>query len=221
MADHDRRTFLRSSGLAALGLAAGTALVGCSDDSDASLEDDNLGFEGTVLGIPVEKPTITFTDTSGKPYDVVTETEGKLTLMLFGYTSCPDVCPVHLSILADTLGELEGPASKTKVIFVGVDTKRDTPEVMRTYLDKRDTAFIGLSADPAQLDEALTKMQMPSIIIDEPAADGSYVVEHPSQILAFTPDNECHIVYPFGIRKAGWLKDLPRLIDFDWPVTAR
>lgn len=222
VAEHDRRSFLRASGLAALGVAAGAGLVtACSDDDSAALDDDNLGFAGTVLGYPVAKPTIAFTDTSGAPYDVAAETAGKLTLMLFGYTSCPDVCPVHLSILADTLADLTGPASKTNVIFVGVDTQRDTPEVMRTYLDKRNPDFVGLSADPAQLDEALAAMQLPSIIIGEPREDGSYVVEHPSQILAFTPDNECHIVYPFGIRKAAWLKDLPRLVDYEWPVTTR
>lgn len=217
-----RRAFLRASGLAALGLAVAPSLAACGSDGDAAaLDDDNLGFAGTVLGYPVAKPTITFTDTGGAPYDVGAKTAGRLTLMLFGYTSCPDVCPVHLNILANTLGVLTGPASKTNVIFVGVDTARDTPEALRTFLDKRDKAFVGLTADPAQLNEALVQMQLPSIIIDKPRSDGSYVVEHPSQILAFTPDNLCHIVYPFGIREAAWKQDLPRLIDFDWPVTTR
>ena len=216
----DRRTFLRAGGLAALG-AAGLAGCGSGDGADAAADDDNLGFAGTVLGIPVAKPTIAFTDTSGSPYDVSTETAGKLTLMLFGYTSCPDVCPVHLNILASTLADLTGPAAKTKVIFVGVDTARDTPQVIRTFLDKRDKEFIGLTADPAVLDDALRQMQLPSVIIDPPRPDGSYVVEHPSQILAFTPDDLCHIVYPFGVREAAWKQDLPRLIDYEWPDTAR
>lgn len=218
----DRRTFLRSAGLGALGLGAGSWLSACGPDAeDAALDDDNLGFAGTVLGYPVVKPSIDFVDTSGAAYDVAAETAGQLTLMLFGYTSCPDVCPVHLNILASTLEDLTGPASKTKVIFVGVDSQRDTPEAIRTFLDKRDEEFIGLTADPAVLDDALTEMQLPSIIIGEPRPDGTYVVEHPSQILAFTPDDLCHIVYPFGVREAAWKQDLPRLLDFDWPVTAR
>ena len=218
----DRRTFLRSAALATLSGLVAPSLVGCSSDDDAAaLDDDNLGFAGTVLGIPLDKPTVQFTDTSGAAYDVAAETAGKLTLMLFGYTSCPDVCPVHLNILASTLDRLDGPAAKTKVIFVGVDTARDTPEVIRTFLDKRDRAFIGLTAAPPVLDEALKQLQLPSVIIDPARPDGSYVVEHPSQILAFTPDDKCHIVYPFGVREAAWTNDLPRLVTYDWPVTTR
>lgn len=216
----DRRTFLRATAATAAASAFGLTVVGCTSDDPAD-QDDNLGFAGTVLGYPVEKPTIPFTDTSGAVYDVAAETAGRLTLMLFGYTSCPDVCPVHLNILSSTLEDLHGPASKTKVIFVGVDTKRDTPEVMRTYLDKRNEDFIGLTADPEAIDEALQQMQLPSVIIDDPRPDGSYVVEHPSQILAFTPDDRCHIVYPYGVRKGEWLIDLPRLLDYEWPVTTR
>jgi len=224
----DRREFLRRSGRAALGAAAlGAAalpvLSSCSGDSDDAdtAADDNLGFAGTVLGYPVAKPTITFTDTAGQPYDMVAATAGKLTLVLFGYTSCPDVCPVHLNILASTLEDLTGPASKANVIFVGVDTARDTPETIRTFLDKRDRSFVGLTADPAALDDALAGLRLPSIIIDDPRPDGTYVVQHPSQILAFTPDDLCHIVYPSGVRESQWKADLPRLIDFEWPVTAR
>lgn len=220
---NDRRTFLRSAALAAGAVTLGGLATGCGDDADtgASNPDDNLGFAGTVLGIPVQKPTIAFTDTSGAPYDVPTQTKGKLTLMLFGYTSCPDVCPVHLNIIAAALKGLSGPAEFTKVIFVGVDTQRDTPDQIRLFLDKRDKDFIGLTADPAQLDTALAAMQLPSVIIDPPRPDGSYVVEHPSQILAFTPDDLCHIVYPYGVREAAWRNDLPRLVDFEWPDTRR
>ncbi|MFN8051994.1 MAG: SCO family protein [Acidimicrobiales bacterium] len=210
-----RRAFL-GAGLAAAGLAA----VGCSDDSTAA-NDDDLGFAGTVLGIPLAKPTVVFTDTSGKPYDVGVKTAGHLSLMLFGYTSCPDVCPVHLSILASTLKHMTGPASKTTVIFVGVDTERDTPKAIRTFLDNRDRDFVGLTAAPADIETALKQLQLPPTVIEPKRPDGSYVVGHASQILAFTPDNLCHILYPFGVVEQQWSKDLPRLETFDWPDTRR
>jgi protein SCO1/2 len=215
-----RRDFLRLTGAAGLGLTALGASA-CSDDSGTAAGDDNLGFAGTVLGIPLAKPTVAFTDTSGAVYDVGQRTAGKLTLMLFGYTSCPDVCPTHLLILATTLKHLTGPASKTKVLFVGVDTARDTPEVMRAYLDQRDKDFVGLTASPGDIDKALSQCNLPPVVIDPKRPDGSYVVEHPSQILAFTPDDKCHIVYPFGTLQQQWSKDLPRLLNFAWPDTRR
>lgn len=220
----DRRAFLRTAGAAALGVFGAASLASCGGGSDggaATNEDDNLGFAGTVLGYPLPRPTAAFVDTAGNAFNVATETAGKLTLMLFGYTSCPDVCPVHLNVLASTLEDLHGREARTKVIFVGVDTARDTPEVMRTYLDQRSPDFIGLTAAPEVIDEALKQLMLPGVIIGEPRADGSYVVEHPSQILAFTPDDLCHIVYPFGVRENEWRTDLPRLLDYEWPVTTR
>lgn len=213
-----RRQFLRM-GAALGGLGAVASIAACTDDADdASADDFNLGFAGTVLGIPLAKPTVTFTDTSGAPFDVAAATAGTLTLMLFGYTSCPDVCPVHLSILASTLDRIEGPAKATNVVFVGVDTARDTPDAIRAFLDNRDRDFIGLTATPDVIDEALTQLNLPAVTINEPAEDGSYTVGHPSQILAFGPDDLCHVVYPFGVVEQEWATDLPRLLTFDdWP----
>ena len=150
---------------------------------------DNAGFAGVLLGAPLPKPTAAFTDTSGEPFNVAERTAGELTLLFFGYTSCPDVCPVHLSVLAGALDRLTGPAARANVAFVGVDTARDTPEVMRRYLDQFD---------------------------QPPGQDGSYSVDHASQIAVFTTDNLCHIVYPFGVRRQDWVVDLPRLVDIDW-----
>lgn len=213
-----RRHLLWTAGLTALGA---TGLTGCSNGESAEAEDDNLGFAGVVLGYPLARPTVDFVDASGEAYNVSERTAGKLTLMLFGYTSCPDVCPVHLSVISNALEKVPGPAAKTTVIMVGCDTARDTPEVLRTYLDKRNEDFVGLTADATVIDDVLEGLQLPPIVLEPPAADGSYVVGHPSQILAYTPDDLCHILYPFGVRAQDWVKDLPRLQTFDWPVTTR
>lgn len=214
-----RRRVLQAAGLAATFGTAGVA--GCSNTEGSDADDDNLGFEGIVLGYPLARPVADFVDTAGDSYNISERTAGKLTLMLFGYTSCPDVCPVHLSVISNALEKLSGPAAKATVIMVGCDTARDTPQVLRTYLDKRNEDFVGLTADATVIDDVLEDLQLPPIVIEPPAEDGSYVVGHPSQILAYTPDNLCHILYPFGVRAADWLQDLPRLQTFDWPVTTR
>lgn len=212
-----RRDLLRM-GLALGGMGAVGSLAACGDGGDDVADDFNLGFAGTVLGDPLPKPSILFTDTAGRPYDVAAETAGQLTLMLFGYTSCPDVCPVHLSILASTLARISGRAKATNVIFVGVDTARDTPEAMREFLDNRDRDFVGLTAAPADVDAALAELNQPGITIGEPDEAGQYTVGHPSWIFAYTPDDLCHVQYPFGVVEQEWARDLPRLLTFDdWP----
>lgn len=199
------------------------AVAGCADRAVPQADDDNLGFAGVVLGEPLDKPELSFADTDGKAFDLAAETKDQLTLLFFGYTTCPDVCPVTLSIIDAALKRLKGRAADTKVVFVGVDTARDTPEAMRRYLDARGDGFVGLNVqdDLGTLNTALTKLLLPGVTIPTPETDGSYVVGHPSQVLVFTPDNRAHIVYQFGVTAKDWTTDLPRLADFDWPATTR
>src|SRR6185436_20681174 len=84
------------------------------------------GFRGLALTAPVPKPSFTLTDFNGAPYDFIRETSGKATLLFFGYTHCPDVCPVHMSNIAQTLKNMPAPdASRIKVVFVTNDPDRD------------------------------------------------------------------------------------------------
>lgn len=175
---------------------------------------DELGIAGTVLSPAWERPSFTLTTTEGEPFDFAKETAGQLTLLFFGYTSCPDVCPVHLSTLT---GALETPGMpRPLVVFVGVDPARDTPERMRTYLDQWDTRYIGLVGTPDELLAAQQAAGVAPAVIEPANDDGSYLVGHASQIVAYTPDDLAHVAYPFGVRRQGWVKDLPRLGSIDW-----
>ncbi|MEZ5322388.1 MAG: SCO family protein [Microthrixaceae bacterium] len=219
-----RRDVLRSAalGFGSAGLVAALAACGRSSGAATATGDDNraenLGFYGTVLAEPLAKPTVVFTDTDGRAFDIASRTRGRLALLLFGYTSCPDVCPVHLSTLAATLKRVDGAAADTIVMFVGVDTARDTPRAIADFVHGRDPQFVGLTASPTDIDAALKELHLPSVVIGKPDSTGAYSVGHPSQILAFTPDDLCHIVYPFGTLQQQWATDLPKLLDYRWPA---
>ena len=212
-----RRTFLRVAGLRTAsvgvsGLLAGSFASGCSSDSrEAQAE-----FAGTLLGTPLKRPTQVFIDTSGEEYVYAAATAGQLSLLFFGYTSCPDVCPVHLGIISRALEKLGGELERTPLAFVGVDTARDTPEVMREYLDRFDPEFVGLTASPDVIEQAQTSLNLPPILIEASDDGGNYNVGHASQVLVFTPDDLCHIVYPVGTRQQDWMADLPRLLTKVW-----
>jgi protein SCO1 len=188
--------------------------------SESDETDENGGWAGTLLGQPLDKPEFTLTDTSGNTYDFAQQTDGYVTLLYFGYTSCPDVCPLHMANLAAVLQQVSGEVdAKIKVVFVTTDPDRDTPQVIRNWLDKFDVTFVGLTGTPTQIAAAEQAARVPEAVLEPPSAGGSYKVGHASQVIAYTLDDEAHVVYPFGIRQADWARDLPRLVTTtEWPA---
>lgn len=175
------------------------------------------GLSGPQIVPPLPKPGLVLTTTEGKQFDLQKETEGFVTLLFFGYTNCPDVCPVHMANIAGAMNRL-GPeiTNRIKVVFVTVDPARDTPEVIRTWLDHFDRRFIGLRGDSASVASAFTQLRLGQAQ-HEAGADStdqrSYNVGHAAIVLAFGTDNLAHVVYPFGIRQADWSKDLTLLVQ--------
>ncbi len=181
---------------------------------------DPEGYRGLVLETPLEKPSFTLPDTSGQTFDFAKETEGYVTLLYFGYTYCPDICPGNLAVLGKALENLPADVSdQVKVVFVSSDPARDTPERLRQWLDNFGEEFVGLI--PANLervnDIAARALAQPGGIIWQPITyddlgDGDYAVTHPAVIVAYTTDNLGHVVYPFGVKVADWEHDLPKLV---------
>ncbi len=167
------------------------------------------GLAGPQLSPPLAKPHAVFTSTEGMPFDLQKETEGYVTLLFFGYTHCPDVCPVHLANIAAALGKLSPEVNNAvKVVFVTTDPARDTPQVMRTWLDRFDRRFIGLTGDTATIADAMRQLKLGQTVREPGPTDSTYTVGHAAIVLAFTRDNFAHVVYPFGIRQADWARDL-------------
>ncbi|MFO7261179.1 MAG: SCO family protein [bacterium] len=191
----------------ALGLAARLTRGGVGAD-EASLT-------GVVLADPVPKPDFTLPDTEGRPFPFRERTAGKLTLLFFGYTHCPDVCPVHMANLAAVLSDL-APETRDRiaVVFISADPERDTPERLREWLNAFDKRFIGLRGSLDEVNAILAELRLAPVIHGEPDEKGNYVVGHPAQILAFTPDGLLRALYPFGTRQTDWAQDLPRLLRF-------
>jgi protein SCO1/2 len=165
---------------------------------------------------PQEKVDFTLTDTEGEPFDFRARTDGYVTLLFFGYTYCPDVCPIHMAnigaVLDDFLFEV---SSQIKVVFVTTDPERDTPERLRLWLDNFDTSFIGLRGGRDEVNEIQIALGLPASVIEE-TEGGGYLVGHSARVLAFTKDNLAHIAYPFGTRQTDWAHDLPKLVDERW-----
>ncbi|HEX5820043.1 MAG TPA: SCO family protein [Gemmatimonadales bacterium] len=105
-----------------------------SATAPAAPADSASAMHGLELLPPRAKPEFTLTDTEGKPFDFRRATDGYATLLFFGYTHCPDVCPVHVANIAAVLHNLPPTVSqRVKMVFVTTDPERDTPEVLREY----------------------------------------------------------------------------------------
>lgn len=201
---------------AALVLASITA---CGSGSAAERPGNDQGYRGVVLETPLAKPDFVLTDTRGEPFDFRKETDGSLTLLFFGYTNCPDVCPVHLGNIHTVLEQMPFDVrSHTKVVFVTTDPERDTPEHLRSWLDNFDKSYIGLRGTLAEVNRIQSELHLPPAVASAPHGDkGSYDVGHAAQVIAFSPaDNMAHLVYPFGTRQQDWANDLPKLMADRW-----
>lgn len=167
---------------------------------------------------PRPKPDFTLTDTEGRPFAFREATEGQMTLLFFGYTSCPDVCPLHMANIAAALNKLpDAVARQVTVVFVTTDPDRDTPEVIRAWLDHFDRRFIGLTGTQAQVDSAQIAMRIPPAYKEEPVEGRPYTVGHAAQVIAFTRDGMARFAFPYGTRQSEWAQEIPRLVA--WPDT--
>ena len=206
---------LRRALLCAALIAAG---AGC-DRGSAAERDENArrvaqtGIYGHEISPPATIPSVMLEDVDGTPRDLARMSRGKLTLLFFGYTHCPDVCPVHMTNIAAALRYFAWDRRDSiRVVFVTTDPGRDTPERLRMWMESIDPTFIALRGTPAALDSAQRALGLPQAMRLPGAHDGDYQVGHAGQVLAVFPDGIARYAYPFGIRQAEWAHDLPKLL---------
>lgn len=173
-------------------------------------------YRGGIITPPLPKPGFILTDTSGAVFDFRQRTEGYVTLLFFGYTNCPDQCPMHMATLSAALKKLPpGDADQVKLVFVTTDPARDSPAALRRWLDLFDRNFIGLTGTE-QAVAAVERAAGVPLATKMGPADGNYAVAHANFVLAYSKDNLAHVIYPGGVSKDDWAHDLPLLIEETW-----
>ena len=204
--------------IVAASLVLGLIALTSSRRDSASTAGNDSTWRGTVLPAEQGKPDLVLTDTSGRPFDLAAQTEGQLTLLMFGYTNCPDICPISVAALASALDSLDpSVAASVRMVFITADPERDTPERLRRFLDQFDDSFIGLTGSIHQIDAAQAAAKVPLATREEADVGGDYDVGHATQMIAYQADGTARIVYPFGTRESDWARDLPRLVAGEIP----
>ena len=166
-----------------------------------------------VLDKPFEKPDLVLTDTHGEKYDLRKETAGKPTLVYFGYTNCPDVCPTTMSNIAVAKKQLpEAQQDELRIVFVTTDPERDTAAALGKWLKGIDPQVVGLTGD---FDTVQAGARTLGITIEAPHKDknGKVVSTHGSQVIAFSPKTDTgYVLYTEDASVDDYTKDLPALI---------
>jgi protein SCO1 len=136
------------------------------------------------------------TDQNGK---TVTDKnlKGKPTLIFFGYTHCPDVCPTSLFEISEVLRAMGKDADKVNAVFISVDPERDTPTTMKEYLSSFDPHLEGLSGDPAETAKVITSYRVYAKKV--PTKDGDYTMDHTA--LIYLMDRDGRFVSPFNLKR--------------------
>jgi protein SCO1/2 len=213
-----RTPLIRTAAALVTGVLAVGVLAGCGSGEDKATPAVEVSGGttdvGTALDEPMAKPDLVLTDAHGKKYDLVKQTAGKPTLLFFGYTHCPDVCPTTMADIALAKKKLpKADQDKLQVVFVTTDPQHDDPKRLRGWLDAQDPSFIGLTGDYATIEAAAKSV---GVFVEKSKVSKSGVItaNHGSQVLAYSPkDDKAHILYTAGVTSAQYAKELPKLVQ--------
>ena len=136
--------------------------------------------------------TLALTGHDGKPRSLE-DYRGKVVVLFFGYTHCPDVCPTTLADAAAALKKLGPDAARVQVLFVTVDPERDTPQVLAQYVPAFDPSFVGLYGD-AQATQRAAKEFRIFYAKNSSSTAGAYTVDHSSQVFVFDPQGRLRLL---------------------------
>jgi protein SCO1/2 len=154
-----------------------------------------LEIGGYVLATPRDLPAVELVDEHGAPFRP-RDFAGRWSFLYFGYTYCPDVCPLTLVELAKVKRELtaQGFAEPTAYYFVSVDPKRDTPERLREYVPYFDPKLRALTGSPATLAALAQATDTVFDVPEDPVGD-NYLVSHSSNVVLLDPGARVHAVF--------------------------
>ncbi|MEY2819994.1 MAG: SCO family protein [Chloroflexota bacterium] len=166
-------------------------------------------FHGTVIQSP--EPSYDFTLTSVDGDVSLSDFRGKIVLIYFGYTFCPDICPGTLGNVAQALRNMGTQADDVQLIMVSLDPERDTPEKLAEYMGHFHPSFIGVTGSKEKLDEVAA---LYGIFYQK--AEGSdatgYLIDHTATLMVLDREGYLKLVFPFGVTAEEIADDLKYMI---------
>lgn len=168
-------------------------------------------FHGVdITGVPYASG-FDLTDFDGKRRTLA-DFAGKVVVMYFGYTQCPDVCPAAMQVVASALDDLGDKARDVQFLFVTVDPQRDTPEILKAYVTHFNPTFLALTGTPQQIERTARDFKVYYKKIPG-RTPGSYTMDHTAAFYLFDPKGRIRVFEREGVEPKPLAEDLRALID--------
>jgi len=197
-------TLLRRT-LKLLALSSVLWFAGCGEGGDSA------AFNSTdITGADFGK-RFDLIDHEGERRQLV-DFRGKVVVLFFGFTHCPDVCPTTLAEFNAVFGQLGDASERVQVLFVTVDPERDTPEVLRSYVTAFNPAFLGLTGTPEQIADVAGEFRIIYKKV-EGSRPGNYSVDHSAGTYIFDPNGRLRLYARYGQGHESLTSDIERLLD--------
>jgi protein SCO1/2 len=192
--------------VAAALVCAALALAGCDRLKSSKTPFKAIDVTGAAMG-----RELSLVDHNGTPRTLA-DFRGKVVVVTFGYTQCPDVCPTTLADLASARKKLGAEAGDLQVLFVTIDPKRDRPELLKQYVPAFDPTFIGLYGDEAATKKATGEFK---VYVQERAGKTAetYTVDHTAQTFAYDRQGRLRLVMGYGATPDAMASDFRILLN--------
>lgn len=178
-------------------------LAACSDQSAPFNAIDITGIQGYGTDIRL-------TDHTGKPRTLA-DFRGKVVAVFFGFTHCPDVCPTTLADMRTVMSQLGADAERLQVLFVSVDPKRDTPDLLSRYVPSFHPSFIGLTGSADAVAKVASDFKI--FVREQPGkTPETYTVDHSAGMLVFDPAGRLRLFVNNGMPPEKMAPDFKRLL---------
>ena len=166
---------------------------------------NGIDVTGTEMG-----GALALEDAAGRPRTLA-DWRGKIVVVSFGFTHCPDVCPTTLADLGKAMRQLGNDAAGVQVLFVSVDPRRDTREVLGQYVPNFHPTFVGLRGDAAATEAAAKAFHV--YARERPGSTPeSYTVDHSSQTFVLDREGRLRVIFPYGMKPEAMASDLKVLL---------
>lgn len=196
--------------LTGLVFGAAVLLAGCSREGGAG-----SGFAAVdITGADYAK-ALSLPDTQGR-LRTLDDFKGRVTVVFFGYTQCPDVCPTTMHEVAQAKQALGAQGAKVQGVFVTVDPERDTPQVLEAYVRNFNPEFVALRGTPEQTRDAAKAFKI--FFAKVPGKDGGYTMDHTAGAFVFDAQGRVRLFTRYGLGVQALQSDLKKLLDETAPA---
>jgi len=188
-------------------LGALAALAGCDK---LALPKSTASFQATDITGADFGRNLSLPDLTGR-VRTLDDFKGKVTVLFFGYTQCPDVCPTTMAELAEVKKSLGADGDKVQGVFITVDPERDTPEVLKNYVASFDPGFVALRGTPEQTAAAAKEFKV--FYAKVPGkAPGSYTMDHTAASYVLDREGKLRLFVRYGSGAPALAADLKALL---------